>query len=308
MDLQKIRVRKDLERMVINYRVTGDITEEQSEKLCFHLEQVIGGGNIPKAGRAEYKNIIQFPTSYTSPRKDNPKDAGIDDHVKDTASEEKQRRVYAPYGEVLPVGIPDFRQLLQRDGLLLIRWEKRTSSEGSYFNVLWARSIIPRYTEWSGKIREESVQYALPLDVDYSKYYHEKTRLVYAVQVAPENVLHGSVADFTAYVESLKNAGMTDASGKQINFDYVYNFAAEKRERWLLRNRELVNLKLSTRVINALNERQITTLKQLKKVTVEELRRVRNIGEQTVQETLALLKQAGITLQEEQAEQKANTV
>jgi len=304
MDLEKIRVKKDLERMVINYRITGDITEEQSEKICNFIDGTIGGGNYPKPGRGEYKSIIQFPTKYTTPKKETNKDEGIDDHVNEKPAELKDRVINAPYGEALPIEIPDYREALQRDGLLLIRWEKRTSNEGTFYNVLWARSVIPRYTEWSGTIRPESMPYALPLDVDYGHYFHEKTRLVYAVQVAPENVLHGNIAEFTAYVESLKKAEMKDASGKPINFDYVFNFAAEKRERWLQRNRELVDIKLSARVINALNERQIFTLKQLKKLSIQELQKVRNIGKQTVIETLALLQQAGITLQEEPAELK----
>jgi hypothetical protein len=278
MDLQKIRIRQDLERMVINYRITGDITDEQSEAICNFIDTQIGGGEFSQPGTVG-RRIIPFPGS-------------------DIVNKSKEKE---------PDDIPDLREALQRDGLLLIRWEKRTSCEGSFYNVLWMHTIIPRYTEWSGAVRLESIPYVLPLDVDYSDYFHKETRLLYAVQVAPENVLHGTTTEFTAYVQSLKDAGMKDASGKQINFDYVYNFTVEKRERWLQRNRELVDLKLSTRIINALNDMEIYTVKQLKNITVRKLQEARNIGKQTVIETLALLQQEGITLQEEAAELEIKT-
>ena len=60
MDLQKIRVRQDLKRMVINYYLRGEITEDQSTCICDYIDSSIGGGFLPKeTGRT----VIPFPVS-----------------------------------------------------------------------------------------------------------------------------------------------------------------------------------------------------------------------------------------------------
>ena len=61
MDLQKIRVRHDLGRMVENYRATGDITEEQSALICGYIDSIIGGGFPPVPGQSEGLTVIPFP-------------------------------------------------------------------------------------------------------------------------------------------------------------------------------------------------------------------------------------------------------
>jgi hypothetical protein len=45
MDLQKIKVRQDLARMVYNYVLAGKLTEEQSDSITGHIDNTIGGGN-----------------------------------------------------------------------------------------------------------------------------------------------------------------------------------------------------------------------------------------------------------------------
>jgi DNA-directed RNA polymerase alpha subunit len=134
----------------------------------------------------------------------------------------------------------------------------------------------------------------MPLDaMGYNVNFHEIKNLVYTVNVAPENVLNGPLSDYEAYIESLKKKGFKN------DFDYVFNFAFEKRNRYLERNAKLITLKLSPRIINRLDEMEIHGIKKLKETTIKELCGVKGIGEQTVSETLAILKAAGITLQEE---------
>jgi hypothetical protein len=60
MDLQKIRVRQDLERMVINYFLMGKISREQADKIADYVDGVIGGGCLPEPAQREGK-IIYFP-------------------------------------------------------------------------------------------------------------------------------------------------------------------------------------------------------------------------------------------------------
>jgi hypothetical protein len=62
MDLQKIQVRADLERMVINYFLMEKISEEQSEKIVNYIDDVIGGGCFPEPDPGE--KIIYFPGAW----------------------------------------------------------------------------------------------------------------------------------------------------------------------------------------------------------------------------------------------------
>jgi hypothetical protein len=71
MDLEKIQVRQDLERMVINYFLMGKISEEQSRSITSHLNVVIGDGRFPKP---EAKgNIIYFPGAWQEKPSEPPK-------------------------------------------------------------------------------------------------------------------------------------------------------------------------------------------------------------------------------------------
>jgi hypothetical protein len=299
MDLQKIRVRQDLERMVINYFLRKEISEDQSAAICNFLEKTIGGGTLPQPGQYRNHSVIQFPTSYTGPK--------LNTDIKIETEQERQPQadpieVYAPYGVPVPEGIEDFREELQRDGLALICWQKLSSREGIFYNVLWAQSnSSARCTNWSGFIRVEDIPYALPFDDSGYKCdwytYRDKSTLLYTVNIAPENVLKGPFSDFVAYIQSLKDMGIKN------DFDYAFNFTAEKRNRFLLKNKELIDLKLPSRVITKLSEMDIHTANSLKKMTVQELRKIKNLGPGFIGQTLALLKQAGITLQEETPEQ-----
>jgi len=291
MELQKIRVRKDLERMVINYFLRGEITEEQSARICDYVDKTIGGGNYPKLYRAN-NSIIYFPTTYTGPV---ITELRQDIMVEQAARKRALSEIYAPYGEPLPEGVEDFRNQLQRPGLVLILWQKWESKEGIFYNVLWAQSNNLnkcRYTEWSGPARLEQIPYIMPLDNEYNSSYHEKFTHIHTVHVAPEDVLKGPVAGFAEYVKTLKKSLNND-------FDYIFNFATEKRNRFLLKNQELISLKLPMRIINVLNDRAIHTTQELKKLSIKDLRKINGLGAVTINETIAALNQAGIKLQEE---------
>jgi hypothetical protein len=287
MDLEKIRVRQDLERMVINYFLMGKISEEQSNRIADYVDTVIGGGYLPEPS-SKSKTII-FPTTYTSPAK----------HLGDFENEEeeslKETVIEASYGSPFPDCYPDFREALQRDGLLLVLWEKRIGKEGTFYNVLWAKSCgRKRYTAWSGNIREEEIPYVMPGDnTDYS-YREPKLKTVYTVKVAPENVLHGPISELTKYVQSLKDFGI------KVDFEYNFIFAAEKRTRFLEKNKELITLNIPPRVLSVLNDMEIFTVKALQKITVKKLCSMKGLGNTTIQEFLSALEKQDIFLQEDQ--------
>jgi hypothetical protein len=242
MDLQKIQIRQDLERMVLNYFLMGKINEDQSTNIIDHIDRIIGGGFIPTPGPKG--EIILFPGVYEG----TPAQA-----KKETSGQSYE--IDAPYGTDLPEGFQDFRPVLQRDGLILICWEKHTSKEGAFFNILWAKSSGKgRNTCWSGFVREEEIPYIMPDDVEYSYTYRDKLQKVYTVKVAPDDVLQGAFSDFPKYVQSLKDFGIT------VNFDYDFNYASEKRNRFLEKNKELIPLNLPPRILNVLNAMEIFTV------------------------------------------------
>ena len=299
MDLQKIKVAKDLKRIAINYYLLKEITKEESDRFCQFINAA-ADCFLTKPYTHNDCKVIPFPTSYTGPEI-------LKAPEKETSKQPAQsHKIYAPYGKPLPEGVHDFRQTLQRDGLVLIYYEMRTNIEGNFFNVLWAKSnsnSIPkrRLTAWSGLIREEEIPYVFPMDGENLYYGYEKDySFCYSVGVAPDNILKGPVQDFYDYVESLKAADFKN------NFDYVFNFAAEKRDRYIKKNKELISLKLPPRVINPLNERDIYKKKDLLKISIQELQKIRNLRASTIDETITILKAAGITLQEKPAESKTN--
>ena len=286
MNKQKLRVRQDLERMVVNYRIRGDITEDQCGSICRHIDSIIGGGEWRRPVKCPGA-VIQFPGSYAGAERSKPEI-------------EKPLEIYSPYGEPMPEGFRDFREALQRDGLILISYDARSSREGTLYNALWARSNNNsnrcRYTEWSGLAREEEVPYVLPLDGIRNDYNYRDIlsgmKMKYIVNVAPANVLEGPIQDFFDYVESLKAAGMKN------DFEYIYNFGAEKRNRFLARNKELIDIQLPTRMLTKLDDRGVHTLKDLQALSAKDLEKLPNIGPSVIKDTLAALKKAGLTLRD----------
>ena len=266
MDLQKIRVRKDLERMVKNYFLRGEITEDQSARICDFIDNTIGGGNFPQPCRQNNgRAIIPLPIPYNGQELKEDRKVSADIKPEQEEIPVKSQEIYAPYGEALPDGIEDHREALQRDGLVLICYQKLVSREGTFFNALWAQSGTRlRCTNWSGAVREENIPYVMPLDAIEDGYKHRefnaKLKTVYTVNIAPEKALNGPISDFFAYVQSLKDAGFKN------NFDYNFIFAVEKRNRFLTRNKELVNLKIPARVLSSLDDREIHTIKDLQRL------------------------------------------
>ena len=297
MDLQKIRVRKDLERMVINYRIRGDISEDQCAQICDYIDRTIGGGFYPRPAQGKQgRAVIPFPATYTGLQQEEKPE-------KETEIQEKEEEpptIYAPYGEPLPEGVQDFREVLQRDGLALIGWRVRSGKEGILYNVLWAQSGTgARITRWSGLVREEDMAHVMPEDSDY---WADRLKVIYDIDVAPDSILSGPFSNYKAYIEALKNAEIRNSAGEKVNFDYKFIFAAEKQNRFLTRNKELVDIRIPTRVLTCLDEREIHTIKGLQRLTVQEIRKIKNLGPATVNDTIAILKKAGITLQEEKRE------
>ena len=132
-------------------------------------------------------------------------------------------------GKYLPSDIPDYRPLLQRDGLILLAWDKRNTEMGERFTAYWVTSMgIPRF--YASKLHSpEDFFMARPDHKSYAaedgiEFYGQEAP-VYMVHVAPElmmsNPRHGELR--LAHIQILKY------SGSDVDFDYKYLLTIDKK-------------------------------------------------------------------------------
>jgi hypothetical protein len=272
------------------------LSEVQADRINDFIDREIGGGEFPKITPGQQPcKVYLFPGSYAG------QDDNSDSKSMPMPSPENPAEYYAPYGEAMPEGLPDFRETLQRDGLILIKWAKYVCTEGVFFNVLWCKSNgKKRATQWSGYVREEEVPYSMPGDSEKTIYanrnFTEYASCVYTVKVAPESVLQGHISEWPRYVQSLKDSGVIKS-----NLDYDFNYALERRTSYFKKYRELINLQLPPRTLNVFTDAGITTVKELKAIPLNKLRNIPNLGEKTIQETITALKKHNIILEEEES-------
>jgi DNA-directed RNA polymerase alpha subunit len=135
----------------------------------------------------------------------------------------------------------------------------------------------------------------MPLDNEDLNLYSADPKLSYTVNVAPDSVLNGAFSEFPAYVLSLKDMGIKN------NFDYEFNPTLEKRNRYLKKYKDIVNLNLPPRALKVFTDAGITTVKEIQDIPIRKLRTIPNLGERTVQELIAALGKNNIKLQEEES-------
>lgn len=138
--------------------------------------------------------------------------------------------ILAAPGMQLPDGIHDFRSALQRDGLILIAWDKRMSEMGERYTAYWVTSMgIPRFYA-SRKLSYDDFPSAMPDHKSYAaedgiEFFGQKAPLC-LVHVAPElmmsNPRHGELRK--AHIETLA------FHGSKANYDYRYLLTKEKRK------------------------------------------------------------------------------
>jgi len=137
--------------------------------------------------------------------------------------------VLAMPGKPLLMGIFDFRPLLQRDGLILLSWDKRNTEMGEYYTAYWVTSIgIPRFYA-SIPCTSEDFYLAQPHHKSYAAEdgieFYGQDEPNYVVHVAPElmksNPRHGELR--MNHINTLKRLG------SMVNFDYEYLLTKEKK-------------------------------------------------------------------------------
>ena len=139
-------------------------------------------------------------------------------------------QLLAAPGESLPGSLVDYRPLLQRDGLILLSWDKRVTDLGERYTAYWVTSTgIPRFYA-SKPLSPEDFSAARPNHKSYAaedgiEFYGQQAP-VYIVHVAPElmmsNPQHGALR--LAHIQTLKEQGST------VDFDYKYLLKTEKEK------------------------------------------------------------------------------
>ena len=132
-------------------------------------------------------------------------------------------------GTPLPPNIPDYRPMLQRDGLILLAWDKRLTETGDRYTAYWVTSVgIPRFYASKplclrdfSSARPDHKSYAAE---DGIEFYGQKAP-EYLVHVAPElmksNPRHGELR--SAHIKKLK------CQGNKVNYSYKYLLKTEKK-------------------------------------------------------------------------------
>jgi hypothetical protein len=132
-------------------------------------------------------------------------------------------------GIPLPSNIPDYRLTLQRDGLILLAWDKRRTETGDRYTAYWVTSIgIPRFyaskplclAEFS-HARPDHKSYAAEDGIEF--YGQEAPE--YLVHIAPElmmsNPRHRELR--SEHIKKLKHQGY------KTNYNYKYLLKTEKK-------------------------------------------------------------------------------
>ena len=134
-------------------------------------------------------------------------------------------------GSSLPVYVTDYRPFLQRDGLILLSWDKRVDEIGERCTAYWITSSgIPRFYA-SKPLSPEEFYSARPDHKSYAaedgiEFYGQKAP-VYIVYVAPElmksNPKHGELRQ--SHINLLKHYG------SNVNFGYEYLLKNERKNK-----------------------------------------------------------------------------
>lgn len=169
-------------------------------------------------------NIIPFPESMIVSAKNIKKNPNI--YRKDKFF------AIVPFlampGMPLPPNVPDYRPHLQRDGLILLAWDKRETETGERYTAYWVTSIgMPRFYA-SKPLSLLDFPSARPHHKSYAaedgiEFYGQEAP-VYLVHIAPDlmksNPRHGELrADHIALLES---------QGIKVDFNYKFLLKTEK--------------------------------------------------------------------------------
>ena len=122
--------------------------------------------------------------------------------------------------ESLPKGHPDYRPLLQRDGLILMSWERWEDA----IKVVWCTSNIGRMAKYQAWVKRDEFASVYP----ESRY--QKGRYGYRKEEEPEYIVYTaplglSVNTLDAFIAKLREAGVS------VDFSKKFSLGGQKMER-----------------------------------------------------------------------------
>jgi hypothetical protein len=161
----------------------------------------------------QYSNIIPFPKTMVK-----------------TASVMRNKQGSHPFlipilgqpEKRLPESVPDFRPLLQRDGLILLSWDKRTSELGERYTAYWVTSAGTCRYYASKAMDRRSFAEAEPDHKSYAAEdgieFYGQTNPCYVVHVAPELMMSNQ----THLEQRPEHIKKLRALGVKTNFEYKF--------------------------------------------------------------------------------------
>jgi hypothetical protein len=180
------------------------VPEEKSNIIPFPVKEPQGAFRTPKAGNTLFP--VSLPPRFLAP-------------------------ILAKPGNPLPESIPDFRPMLQRDGLILLSWDKRITGNGERYTAYWVTSAgICRYYA-SEALDSKEFAAAQPVRKSYAAEdgieFYGQSEPCYIVHVVPELMMSNAdhAVERSICIKKLK------ALGVESDFDYVYLLTREKKKR-----------------------------------------------------------------------------
>ncbi|MCL2007018.1 MAG: hypothetical protein FWG77_02935 [Treponema sp.] len=138
---------------------------------------------------------------------------------------------HAKPGKTLPMHIPDFRNELQRDGLILLSWDWRLTENGGQYTAYWVTSSdTPRYYA-SKPVSLANIASAHPDHKSYAAEdgieFYGQSAPAYMVHVAPELMMSspGHAKLRQKHIKALKQLG------SKIDFEHKYLLKNQRRKK-----------------------------------------------------------------------------
>jgi len=132
-------------------------------------------------------------------------------------------------GVDLPEYIPDFRPHLQRDGLILLSWDKRICERGFLYTAYWVTSSgIHRYYASNACMLEdfaESMPYRKSYAAEDGIDYYGEAGPMYIVHVAPELMMNSCQKK----VQRPEHIRKLVALGSKVDFNYNFLLTRERK-------------------------------------------------------------------------------
>ena len=207
--------------------------ESNIKRVVGHIYDLESSG-ITKTTKKKEQNIIPFPIKHY-PVNQRSKTSITPSFDRPFVLEESRTHpflipILAKPGKPLPAAVPDYRHLLQRDGLILLSWDRHLTEKGERFTAYWVTSAgICRYYA-SLALPPNDFHNARPDHKSYAAEdgieFYGQPRPYYIVHVAPELMmnLRGKADERPEHIKMLRELGVS------VDFDHKFLLTREKKK------------------------------------------------------------------------------